>query len=48
MLVEVGGGIPISLRDTLTGLDNTSIELVTTAVRHAAGHPPPIASFMID
>lgn len=32
--------IPVSLRDTLPGLDNRNLELLVTAVRHAAGHPP--------
>ena len=30
-------GIPVNLRDTLTGLDATNIELVASAVPHAGG-----------
>jgi len=35
-------GIPVDLRDALTGLDHHNIHLVTTAILHAAGettHP---------
>jgi hypothetical protein len=28
---------PVSLRDAIPGLDRQSLELVTTAIRHAAG-----------
>ena len=28
------------LRDALPGLDNQNLELLVTAIRHAAGHPP--------
>jgi hypothetical protein len=30
---------PVSLRDAIPGLDRQSLELVTTAIRHAAGQP---------
>lgn len=32
--------IPVDLGDTLTGLDNHNIKLVTTAVLHASGRRP--------
>jgi hypothetical protein len=34
-----GALIPISLRDTLTGLDDRGIQLMITAVLHASGRP---------
>jgi hypothetical protein len=33
-------GFPISLRDTLPGLDNRNLKLLVTAIRHAAGQYP--------
>jgi hypothetical protein len=33
-------GIPVSLRDTLTGIDHRNIKLVITAVLHAWGQRP--------
>jgi len=30
-------GIPVDLRDTLTGLDDSNIQLLITAIRHASG-----------
>ncbi len=33
-------GIPIDLRDALTGLDETNLDLVASAVRHAGGRRP--------
>jgi hypothetical protein len=32
-------GIPVPLRDVLTGLDATSTDLIAAAVRHAGGRP---------
>lgn len=37
---SVADGIPVDLRDTLTGLDQRNLDLVVTAVRHAAGSSP--------
>ncbi len=34
---SVAHGIPVDLRDTLTGLDDSNIQLLTTAIRRAAG-----------
>jgi hypothetical protein len=33
-------GHPVSLRDAIPGIDHRSLELVTTAIRHAAGQRP--------
>lgn len=40
LAASLGDGIPVDLQDALTSLDNTSIDLVTTAIRHAAGRRP--------
>jgi hypothetical protein len=37
---SLAAGAEVSLRDTLPGLDDRNLELVTTAIRHAAGRPP--------
>ncbi|MDQ2815928.1 MAG: hypothetical protein M3Z75_29820 [Actinomycetota bacterium] len=37
---SLAGGIPVDLRDTVTGLDDTNITLLLTAIRHAAGKQP--------
>lgn len=34
-------GIPVNLHDALTGLDDTNLQLVVTAVLHAGGRPQP-------
>jgi hypothetical protein len=34
-------GIPVDLRDALSGLDRRNIQRVTTAVLHASGQRPP-------
>jgi len=44
---SIAGGIPVSLHDTLPGLDSSNIDLVTAAIRRAAGYPP-IGSFTIE
>ena len=33
-------GALVSLRQAIPGLDNRNLELLITAIRHAAGHPP--------
>jgi hypothetical protein len=48
LAASIAGGMPVSLRDTLPGLDDSNIDLVTAAIRHAAGQSPPTGSFMID
>ena len=35
---SIAAGTPVSLRDTITSLDRRNFALVTTAIRHAAGH----------
>jgi hypothetical protein len=40
LAASLGDGIPVDLQDALTSLDNPSLDLVTTAVRHAAGRRP--------
>jgi len=36
----IADGLPVDLRDALTGLDDRNINLVTTAVLHTSGRPP--------
>jgi hypothetical protein len=39
---SLADGIPVDLRDTLTGLDHRNLDLLVTAIRHACGqrrHP---------
>ena len=38
---SLAAGAEVSLRDTIPGLDDQNLELVTTAIRHAAGRRPP-------
>jgi hypothetical protein len=40
LTVSLAHGIPIDLRDALTGLDPTNINLAAQAVRHTGGHRP--------
>jgi hypothetical protein len=40
LAASLADGIPIDLRDTLTGLDNRNIELTITAILHASGKRP--------
>jgi hypothetical protein len=37
---SLGGGIPVDLRDTLTGIDERNVQLLLRAVRHASGKRP--------
>jgi hypothetical protein len=41
LAASIAAGTPVSLRDTINGLDNRNLELLITAIRHAAGQPPP-------
>jgi hypothetical protein len=34
---SLAGGIPVDLRNTVTGLDNDNTALLVTAIRHATG-----------
>jgi len=40
LAASIAAGTLVCLRDALPGLDNRNLELLVTAVRHAAGHPP--------
>lgn len=40
LAASIAEGFPVSLRDTLPGLDNRNLELLTTAICHAAGQHP--------
>jgi hypothetical protein len=40
LAASIAADLPVSLGHTLPGLDNHNLELLTTAIRHAAGHPP--------
>lgn len=41
LAASLAGGIPVNLRDALTGIDDHGIGLVIQAVLHASGHRPP-------
>jgi hypothetical protein len=40
LAASIADGTLVSLRQTIPGLDNPNLKLLTTAIRHAAGHPP--------
>jgi hypothetical protein len=40
LAASIAEGFPVSLRDTLPGLDNRNLKLLVTAIRHAAGQHP--------
>jgi hypothetical protein len=40
LAASIADGLPVDLRDALTGLDDRNINLVTTAVLHTSGRPP--------
>jgi hypothetical protein len=40
LAASIAHGFAVSLRDTLPGLDNRNLKLMTTAIRHAAGQRP--------
>jgi hypothetical protein len=40
LAASIAAGTPVSLRDTVTSLDNANLGLLAAAVRHAAGHRP--------
>jgi len=37
---SMADGIPVDLRDTITGIDDHNVQLVITAIRHACGQRP--------
>lgn len=44
LAASLAAGIPVNLRDALTGIDDHGIQLVINAVLHASGHRPPSES----
>ncbi len=40
LAASLAGGIPVNLRDALTGIDDRGIKLVIQAILHASGHGP--------
>lgn len=40
LAASIAAGTPVALRDTIASLDKTNLELLLTAIRHAAGHRP--------
>jgi len=40
LAASIAAGTLVRLRDTLPGPDNRNLELLVTAIRHAAGHRP--------
>ena len=41
LAASIAGGVPVSLSDTLTGIDRRNASLIVSAVAHAAGLPDP-------
>lgn len=41
LAASIAGGVPVSLSDTLTGIDHRNASLIVSAVAHAAGLPDP-------
>jgi len=41
LAASIAGGIPVSLNDTLTGIDRRNASLVVNAIAHATGLPDP-------
>lgn len=40
LAASIAEGFPVPLHDTVPGLDNQNLELLITAIRHAAGQHP--------
>ncbi len=40
LAASIAAGLPVSLRDAIPGLDNRNLQLLTTAIHHAAGQRP--------
>jgi len=40
MTASLADGLPVDLRDTITGIDNHNVQLLLKAVLHASGQPP--------
>ena len=41
LAASIAARTPVCLHDTIPGLDNRNLNLLITAIRHAAGHRPP-------
>ena len=41
LAASIAVGTPVSLHDTIPGLDSSNLQLLTTAIQHAAGQRPP-------
>ena len=41
LAASIAAGTPVSLHDTIPGLDSRNLQLLTTAIQHAAGQRPP-------
>ena len=41
LAASIAAGTPVSLHDTIPGLDSRNLQLLTTAIQHAAGQQPP-------
>jgi len=42
---SLAGGIPVDLRDAVTGLDDDNIARLVTAILHAAGKRPETSGY---
>jgi hypothetical protein len=40
LAASLAEGIPVDLQNAITGLDDTNLQHLITAIRHAAGRPP--------
>jgi len=40
LAASIADGIPVGLRDTLTGIDHRNVQLVVAAILHASGQRP--------
>ncbi len=40
LAASLADGIPVDLQNAVSGLDDTNLQHVVTAIRHAAGRPP--------
>ncbi|MGH3397622.1 MAG: hypothetical protein ACRDPO_23300 [Streptosporangiaceae bacterium] len=40
LAASIAAGTPVSLRDAIPGLDNRNLQLLITAIQHAAGQRP--------
>jgi len=41
LAASIAAGTPVSLREAIPGLDNRNLQLLITAIQHAAGRRPP-------